>query len=675
MHQTAIQIMAVVLAIVVGILYYRLLAKASRNNKRFFGTVLTAAIILIIINTTVAAYTLWTASPGERSVWSALVLGFLHSLEMFVFVPHMLDNGYYGPLFDGSPIGAWSLYILAVTFTLGATTSISLIIKAFNRRRAGREWLAARKSRTARSHIFFTGGEAANLLAANIKATMPKDAVIFVGYPDPAENFIDLSLWEKIKRLFDSRTREDNGPYDAIVYSRIPLVQASGTNVSKQLGIKDLAPFLKDKSCKVYILSPDEDENLRCTEVLYRAGCKATLYCRGRRAGIQRMYEDAMTNTPSAIVNIVDPSVLAVRTVRANADLLPVGYVDKGLDASGRQEGWVSSPLNAMVIGFGQTGREALGFLYEQGAFVGKDFKKSPFACTVLAPVPFEDYRRAYPGICEASGGDYIGCEAGSDTFWQTVAQKMPSLNYIVIALGEDSLNLKTAVDLVEYAYRTGKDLSHNFVILIEQGNPTRLDEVTLKHYNSIAQYHSCIKTFGALSEIWTFDNITGANLTARAKKYFAGYHRAQGMPLEEAFAAWDAREEEIRNTTDYARHSKLVRQRSQDYSDCFSTDTKAALAGPEIMAQRKEIAECIPPSFETTHYTGTDKHIETVLHYLAVQEHLRWEASHVALGYRPGEVTDEIKKTHACIVDYEELDSVMKHYDYLVVKTTLAAE
>ena len=224
-------------------------------------------------------------------------------------------------------------------------------------------------------------------------------------------------------------------------------------------------------------------------------------------------------------------------------------------------------------------------------------------------------------------------------------------------------------------AYKNGKDLSHDFVILIEQESPTRLDEVTLLHYNSVSQYSGCIKTFGSLRDVWTYDNITGANLTARAKKYFAGYHKAQGMSEEEAYAAWDVRELEIRDTPDYARHSKLIRQRSQDYSDCFSVETKYALLGPGQLPHRKEIAECIPSSFETSHYTGTDKHVETLLHYLAVQEHLRWEASHVALGYTPGEVTDEIRKTHACIVSYDELDSIMKHYDYLVVKTTFAAD
>ena len=123
---------------------------------------------------------------------------------------------------------------------------------------------------------------------------------------------------------------------------------------------------------------------------------------------------------------------------------MPVQYVQKGTGPDGLQEGWVGSPFNALVVGFGQTGREALGFLYEQGAFVGKDFSKSPFHCTVAAPGPFEDYRRSFPGLDGAAGVEYVGCEAGSDIFWQTVGRLMPSLNYIVIDRKEHTSELQS---------------------------------------------------------------------------------------------------------------------------------------------------------------------------------------------------------------------------------------
>ena len=175
---------------------------------------------------------------------------------------------------------------------------------------------------------------------------------------------------------------------------------------------------------------------------------------------------------------------------------------------------------------------------------------------------------------------------------------------------------------------------------------------------------------FGEREKIWTYDNITNESLTARAKRYYAGYMRAQDDDSD-AEAEWNKRDEVITSTTDFATQRKRIRQRSQDYANCFHISTKIALVGPEIKDHCREIAESIPASYTNTHYTGTDAHVETVLHYLAVQEHIRWEASHVALGYSPGSSTDEIKKTHACIVDYNQLEPKTQHYDYLVIKTT----
>lgn len=59
-------------------------------------------------------------------------------------------------------------------------------------------------------------------------------------------------------------------------------------------------------------------------------------------------------------------------------------------------------------------------------------------------------------------------------------------------------------------------------------------------------------------------------------------------------------------------------------------------------------------------------------LEYLAIYEHIRWEASHIARGYKLGEYTNDVIKEHDCIRDYYELDGNTQHYDWLVVKTTL---
>ena len=671
------QVLSFALAVALGVAYVAILLKYGKKSKSFFRVLGISALVIFCVNAVSDFVVINRIANNDVNVFSLLVLSVSHSLELFVFQTHFFDNGYQEFFFGRGHGGGntFFVYVFAVTYVLACISSSALIIRAISRRRAGRSWLSAHKAGANNAHVFFLGGEVALTLAGDIKANHPDYLRIFVGYPDPEESFVDLSIWEKIKRLFRSRAEEDQGPFDAIVYSRVPLGQTTGSNICRQMNLKDLDVFLKNPTCKVYLLSDDEQENLHCSEILYNDGCKAEIFCRACREGVNRMYEDAMTKTPSMNVHLVDSAYLAVRNIKNCKELLPVNYVDKGADAEGLREGWVSSEFNAMILGFGETGREALGFLYEYGAFVGKDFKKSPFSCVVM-----DDrmdsielaYRKSFPGMNEDAGITFKQCEIGGNDFWKDMARRIKKLNYIVVCMGDDRMNLRMAADLVEFAFGKGKNLAKNFVILIVQKNPTHLDQLTMQYYNSIGQYHNCIREFGNKKDVWTYDNMTNESLTARAKNYFAGYMRAQG-DTRDPDVIWNKRDEEIVNTQDFAVHAKRVRQRSQDYANCYHISTKLALLGPEIYDCRKDIAKCIPADYKqaNTHYTGADSHTETVLHYLAVHEHIRWEASHVAMGYTPGKCTDEVKKTHECIMSYDDLTPEVQHYDYLVVKTT----
>lgn len=678
MNSQGIQVSAFVIGIIIGIVYYLILAKSSKNNRLFFKTLVICVITIVLVNTIADSYVIRQIAKGETNWFSIINIALFHSLELFVLQTNFFDNGYQEFFFgvnECQPGHPWLAFLFVITFILAILTSIALVIKAFNRRRTGRAWLMDSKNKAKNIHLFFLGKELSTALAEDIKNTQKEQHCLFVGHPDPDEHYMDLSVWEKIQRLFESRNEKDKGPFDAIVYSQIPLSETNGKDICQQMNLKDLETFLKNPSCKVYLLSDDENENLHCAEILYNADCTAEIFCRACREGVNRMYEDAMTKTPSMNVHLIDSSYLAVRNIKNCTELLPVNYVDKGIDDKGLQEGWVSSPFNAMILGFGETGREVLGFLYEHGSFVGKDLKKSPFSCVVIDR-QMENiehtYHKNFPGMNESVGISFKQCEIGGNAFWDDMVERIQTLNYIVICLGNDRLNLRLAVDLVEYAYRSGKDLSKNFLILIAQENPSHLDDLTLKHYNSIGQYHDCIRTFGNNSDVWTYDNMTNESLKARAKNYFAGYMRAQGDSRDPE-SIWEKREKEIETTPDFALHAKRVRQRSQDYANCFHISTKLALIGPEIYNHRHEIAQCIPPDYTKaqTHYTGADAHVEKVLLYLAVHEHIRWEASHVALGYTPGQRTDEVKKTHACIMSYDDLTPEVQHYDYLVIKTT----
>jgi hypothetical protein len=83
-------------------------------------------------------------------------------------------------------------------------------------------------------------------------------------------------------------------------------------------------------------------------------------------------------------------------------------------------------------------------------------------------------------------------------------------------------------------------------------------------------------------------------------------------------------------------------------------------------------VYEDIPVQYVDAHYTGSDSYVGRTLEYLAIGEHLRWEASHLAAGYRLGAKKEEDRMIHTDLVPYEKLSEVAKHYDWIVVRTSL---
>ena len=664
-----------------GVVYLYFLYHYSRSNKSFFR------ILLVVATSAAALYfvadlsVLYAIVGGGKFDFAVLVLAIFHTLELFIFQTHFFDNGYNEFFFGDeqtSPLiplsGDTYAYIYVISFVLACITSVALIIRAFSRRRSGREWLRKNKNYADVSHLFFIESKMATILAKDIKANYPDQPCILIGYPNPDEEDNDLSIGEKFVRLFKSRNDNPIEPFDAVVYSKIPLGSTNGMNICQQMSLKELAPYLQCSSCKVYLLSDNEEDNLHSAELLVKDSCKAEIFCRACREGENRMYEEAMSNTSSNMVHLVDSSYLAVREILNCPDMLPVNFVDKGIDKQGRKEGWVSSAFNAMILGFGETGREVLGFVFEHAAFVGQDEKKSPFSCVVMdrnMDNLEQAYQKKAPGMNEDAGISYIKCEIGSNDYWNTVSDKIESLNYIVICMGDDRTNLKTAVDIVEFAYRSGKDISHNFAVLVAQEKESPLGEIAINHYNDIESYHKCIHPFGGLNKVLTYGNVTNEYLKARAIRYFSAYLQSSGENVD-GETLWNKRDNDIVETKDYANFAKRVRQRSQDYANCFHVSTKLALIDSEIKEHGADIAQCIPGKYEGKHYDGNDPFVENTLRYMAVGEHIRWEASHIVLGYTLGDVTDDIKKTHDCIKKFDMLSPDVQHYDYLVVKTTL---
>ena len=369
---------------------------------------------------------------------------------------------------------------------------------------------------------------------------------------------------------------------------------------------------------------------------------------------------------------------MAVRSILRprNGDYsnLPFNFVDVAKEGDDKL-GYVSeSGFKSMILGFGETGQDALAFLYEYGSFVGKDKKKAPFVCHVFdnqMDKIHERYSVSYPGMSEANGVYYHNVEIGTKDFWSEFGEYLVDTNYIVVCLGDDRRNLELAGDIVTHL--DGKDISKNFRILVKQSGR---DMILMETLDAMSESTSkCMVPFGLSENIWRQDVISDKVLDKQAECFFNEYSQAtsdgNGTPV---INVWKQMEDEIKSPfTDKAKRLKRIRQRSQDYANCLHSHTKIALMPDSMLANAVEISGNIPKGqYIDTFYKGNGGRERQTLEYLAIGEHIRWEASHVAMGYRPGNETNELKKTHRCISAYSELDAPTQFYDWLVIKVTL---
>jgi len=217
------------------------------------------------------------------------------------------------------------------------------------------------------------------------------------------------------------------------------------------------------------------------------------------------------------------------------------------------------------------------------------------------------------------------------------------------------------------------KDVSKNFRILVKQSGR---DMVLMETLDAISESASkCMVSFGQLEKIWRQDVISDKMLDKQAECFFNEYSQATSSGNgNSVINVWKQREDAIKSSfTDKSDRLKMIRQRSQDYANCLHSHTKIALMPDSMLAKALEISGNIPKgSYIDTFYKEGSESERQVLEYLAIGEHIRWEASHVAMGYRSGKETSELKKTHMYISDYSDLDASTQFYDWLVIKVTL---
>ena len=594
-----------------------------------------------------------------NDVISRILFSIQYSLEMFIANTIMFNGEVMEALKDNTSL----FYIFVPLYGAALLTSGFTIFHFLSRRLYTWFWLTTHKQKDQKAHIFVGINKASEFLAADIAKLSQSDTIIFIDLPDQQDNPQGLSIWDIIGRFFkDSEEVENLSEYTVLKEGR---------------SLRRLTEWFKSEKTSVYILSDDQARNLSILESLWEQGktfeCK--IYCHAKKEGLVNTY-DSITDVKNRIT-FVDSSYLAIESLKkSEGELLPVHFVDIATDSTGTKRlGYVESAFCCAILGFGETGKEALKFLYEFGAFPDKNNEKAPFTCHIFDWNLDEEVSSFGINLetTKASGTAENAKEfilhpfsIEDKMFKEEIAKIANSLNYVVVCLGDDNQNIKTALDIAEYITMLGRNTAKNFCIAIKQTQISKLNKDTLNKANMI--FNNCLHHFGMLETTWKLSVISNEKMDADARRFFDSYSvLSKAILARKAWSSpdWKARDEDSRGT-DYKKRCKAKRQIAQDYSNCLHVTTKRALCkGSRIKSEM-----ILDIHDNSTHCTGP---YGDILEHLAVGEHMRWEASHLMMGYKySAKGTDDIKKLHDCIKPYLSLDEDTKHFDWLVVKNSI---
>ncbi len=600
---------------------------------------------------------------------SRIVFSIQYSLEMFIANTIIFKGEVMDALKDHPII----FFIYMPVYGMALMTSGFAIFHFLPRRLHNWIWLTCHMKRpdNRKSHIFIGINSQSLYLANDILTNSSRDEIIFIDIPQKQDYPQGISIWDIIARFFkESKGADKLGDY---------VVLKAGK------GLNRLTRWFKEKDTSIYILTDNQKFNLQVLEKIWEHKDKfeCRIYCHAKKEGLTARY-DSITDVKDRI-RFIDSSYLAVEYLKKDdsCHMLPVNFVDIAEDPeTKRRLGYVKSAFTCAVIGFGETGKEAVKFLYEFGAFPDRSNKKAPFKCHIFDSNIEREACKF--GICldslkstAASENEFElhDCKIESTEFMSKISSIIHDLNYVFVCLGDDDLNLETAINIAECAVISKKDTGRNLCIAIKQTMTNRLIEDTLKNANHA--YKQCLHPFGMLETIWKLDIINNESLEAQARHFYDSYTKmSKELDLKE-YQSWNPKSWEDRlkesHSQNYKERCKARRQIMQDYSNCLHIHTKHLLCLPNAGLGKMILDVNNKDKHCDIKGQGTQNGFTEVLEHLAVCEHLRWEASHLMSGYRFGENTDDEKKCHDSIKPFHQLTDGKQHYDWLVVKNSIS--
>ncbi len=700
---------------------------------------------------------------GWRVFWAMLgvaPMAIIHAFEMFILQSDV------SAIHDGCHDSAWFMFFFSIAHLLAAFISMVFVIKHFGfnivanfiRIIKTHFWLSNVKD----LYVFWGMNNATYYLAKDIiKNKRDVNArIIIIRVNNDKEDSNKRIGWDRLfsflsltnNNLDNLQELQKKGCLTSSTFGSLTDVQAGSDNdlVRRELRLSSLVKLMSHTTGKVHMffLNDDESFNIQAVGNLKRdvsinnfaSHGKIKFYCRARYNSVHRVIEDEPTHE-NIEVRVIDSAHLSVEMLKLkkNIHLQPVSYVTVEKDAT------VSTSFNALVVGFSEVGMDMVRFLYEYSAFVKKgstdtNVIPSDFHCDVVdkeIPALAGQFVANAPAIqpclhlkretidnpCRLSTIELYEMDCQSVKFYNYLKYWLPEVNYIVLATGDDELNMSHAVRLFKLAIRYGTDISRlRIMVRVRHDDNGHLKKIA-EHYNRLWAAE-CMSTdkdrrhqrvieatklidgpitpFGSTESIYTFDHIVNESLKESAKKFKEKYdlslielQRVAGYKTD-TYVNWDDEQNQYMQLTGdnkgfsptYSGMMRLRRVQSQNTANSMHAATKVELA-KRALKEKYDLIKMhgLSRKVNEIEYQWRDhcnepiEEIQRVMDVLAQTEHLRWVASHEILGYQeylprdpedPGK-KDEARLLHGYMCDWNMLSTETKSYDYNAVDVSIS--
>lgn len=756
--------------------------------KRFFIPQLAYFMLLFwSIGWGLYIYALWTNYESNRNVAELLGYSAMASLDLF-----LMDIN--GNILDaiGDTMTDVNASLLKGCITIiaicSAFCSVFLIVKLFLFKLLSLYHTSHIKIKpTERNHlyIFWDINEKSLQLAKSIRANDPdRSLMIFIDYSTDSEDGIDATN-TLVNHLTVSSSKLSSVNLDdhtIILSTTMRLEDVSSTNsIWSDLGIEELEciflqldgnipQYSKQEQedekreaergkadwekkywnqIHIFFMSENRDRNVLCTKIIsdifkhedynYSKEISKIIYCNTRQDNVTGIVEDSCSSRVNKLeIKIIDDAHLSIDLLKRDVYSHPINFVD--IDKTNNY-GSVKSQFTSLIVGFGETGRDALRYIYEFSAFIDSKStipQRSPFRAYIVdenmqnLKGHFIENNPHINSELNIAGNNYNNlvefCDYNdkSHEFYRLLKDIAPSLNYVVVAIGDDEANITLAINILKLVRRYRKDLTQFriFVRTYNNSSFSHLDGIA-RRYNETLKTESnnaiVIQIFGSKHDIYSYSTIIKDEFLNDAKDYYNSYSEEYNKTVvgqydEYKETGWEYRRDKALLSKNQSLIDDLRRKEFQDRENALHKLTKLHILESVLLSkikyqeeeQVKLLYSFIEAFFKldlrTNKYrvehtidvtypgvSGSYDFATTLITNLAITEHLRWNASHEMMGYTfiKGCKKSTIKMTHKCLVPWDQLPEIViatggterenadnskleRLYDYLVVETSL---